>query len=109
MCLERLSKELWANGETSERSISEGETNTSGVSPQSRISSIGSPTPLSGPKIDDELTRQLLTSWDDPNGRNARVFAESQYPPAKLSGKKAAPIPQKEYGTREGAQKKMGE
>ncbi len=41
--VERLSKELWTNGETSERSISEGQTNTSGVSPQSRISSIGSP------------------------------------------------------------------
>jgi len=46
VCLERLSKELWTNGETSERSISEGQTNTSGVSPQSQISSIGSSTPL---------------------------------------------------------------
>ena len=52
------------NGETSERSISEGQTNTSGFSPQSQISSIGSPTPLSGPKIDDKITKAQL-QWED--------------------------------------------
>jgi hypothetical protein len=55
--------------------------------------------PLSGPKIDDELTRQLLTNEALTSQEKQDVFAENAVSPSKAMLKETAPIPQNSYGT----------